>query len=785
MALPASLTMSPFREEQDQAGYTHVKYNLYLNGYRLDKIVLALHLRAGNVVSWNTNFAGFTQKDAPALSRDAARDIAIAHMASTLFRWEQPGEDQLLREQTGNPAATWFPAGEMVYGLNFTGTAPGFMRLCWKFDVYSIRPLSRQEVYVDAANGEIIFTNERITETDVPAVANTYYSGVQDITCDSISPTSFRLVESGRGGGIETKNMQGGTNHSGSVHFTDTDGYWDNVTPEHDEAATDVHWAAEATYDMYMSLFGRNSYDGVGGKLRMYVHYDVNYSNAFWDGSSANFGDGPGSASPFGSLDVTGHEISHGLTQETCGLIYSYESGALNESFSDVFGAAIEFLADPANSDWLMAEDLPVGPFRSMIAPNAYNNPDTYLGNFWYSGSGDNGGVHTNSGVQNKWYQLLTDGGSGSNDNGDAYNVTGLGLAKATAIAYRSLNVYLSPTSDYADARFYSIRAAQDLYGDCAPEVEQTMNAWYAVGVGLPWSVAVNADFIATDTIHCANPAVVAFTNKSTGGFSYAWTFGDGGSSTLENPTHTYTFPGNYDVRLISTGCAAVKDTLYWPALVKIDAMYPCVVNMTPQSENTVYNACGGVLRDAGGGENYPDNNLSQVTIAPLGALTVQLNFHFFEYATSGDYVAIYDGPNTSSPSFGLFNGTALPLGGVITSSGPSITIFEKSNFFGTFAGFELDWSCTVNRDDQALDGAFSLFPNPATDEVNLTYSFTGQRTVDVTVTDVTGQVIWQSSDTAGGRYTKSISTTSWASGVYFVRVRDGNHSQVHKVVVQ
>ena len=123
-------------------------------------------------------------------------------------------------------------------------------------------------------------------------------------------------------------------------------------------------------------------------------------------------------------------------------------------------------------------------PLRSMSNPNIYNQPDTYLGTSWYVGTGDNGGVHYNSGVQNKWFYILTLGETGTNDLGNTYSVAGLGIENAAKIAYRNLTVYLSASSGYAQARTGAIQAAIDLFGAGSPQVIATTNAWFAVGVG-------------------------------------------------------------------------------------------------------------------------------------------------------------------------------------------------------------------------------------------------------------------------------------------------------------
>jgi len=252
--------------------------------------------------------------------------------------------------------------------------------------------------------------------------------------------------------------------------------------------AVQAHWGAEQTHKYFSQKHNRNSYNDNGGIIRSYVSYDSNYVNAFWDGSRMTYGDGDGvDFGPLVALDIVGHEIGHGVTEYSAGLVYSYQSGALNESFSDIFGESIEAFAT-GNNDWLMGDEIGAGgsggALRSISNPNAFGQPDTYLGSNWYSGSGDNGGVHYNSGVQNFWFYLLSTGGSGTNDNGDSYNITNIGMEKAAAVAYRNLTTYLSSNSQYDDARAGAIQSAIDLYGAGSTEEIAVTNAWYAVGVG-------------------------------------------------------------------------------------------------------------------------------------------------------------------------------------------------------------------------------------------------------------------------------------------------------------
>src|SRR5262249_38719811 len=148
-------------------------------------------------------------------------------------------------------------------------------------------------------------------------------------------------------------------------------------------------------------------------------------------------------ANSWSALDILGHEYTHAVTGASASLAYSNESGALNESFSDMFGEAIEnSVAGP--NDWLEGADRTAGAIRSLSDPNAFFQPDTYQGTFWFFPAGppaatnDFNGVHTNSGVQNFWFFLLSDGGAGTNDNGWAYSFSGIGIIDAAAIAYRN-----------------------------------------------------------------------------------------------------------------------------------------------------------------------------------------------------------------------------------------------------------------------------------------------------------------------------------------------------------
>jgi Zn-dependent metalloprotease len=685
------------KSEKDQIGYTHYRYQQTINGYPVVGGNYILHVKNNKIISLNGSIRKYVEPNTQiTLSENDALQNALNYVNASKYKWEIPEEEKLIKNNTGNADATYYPKGELtIVPLNGDYTSTDF-RLAYKFDIYAHEPLSRQYIYVDVITGKVVMKTERIHTTDASGTAVTRYSGNQTIVADSYGG-SYRLREASRGNGVETYDMNQGTNYGSAVDFTDADNYWNNVNAQQDEVATDAHWGTEMTYDYYYNTFGRNSLDNAGMKLLSYVHYSSAYNNAFWDGSRMTYGDGDGSTfTPFTALDVCGHECTHGVDENTANLTYQDESGALNEGFSDIFGTCIEFYAKPSLANWTMGEDIGM-ILRDLSNPNAYSLPDTYLGNYWYTGTGDNGGVHTNCGVLGYWFYLLSQGGSGTNDNSNAYNVTAITRAKAAAIAFRTLTYYLTAASTYSDARTYSILACQDLYGGCSQEAISNQNAWYAVGVGAAWSATpATADFSACQTTYCTSSATVQFQNLSTNANTFKWYFGDGSTSTLTNPSHLYSGAGVYDVKLVAYSTSCGNDSITKYSYINISTSNPCPVNMPASGTGTTQTACTGYLYDSGGPcTAYTDNTDGTITISPTGASSVTLTFLSFDFESGYDYLYIYDGPSTASAQVtgSPFSGTTLP--GPFTSSGGSITIRQTSDGGVTAAGFALSWTCT------------------------------------------------------------------------------------------
>jgi Zn-dependent metalloprotease len=490
--------------EKDALGFETHRFQQTINDIPVEYGMMAVQTKGGKVVGetgkWILKEPASAEKK-PAISESIALQSALSFVGAESYKWQNKEEEEFLKNESKNPNATFAPKGELVYYSDPSDEKMADLKLAYKFDIYAEKPLSRQYVFVDAKNGSVLGADALIHETNAPGTATTAYSGNRAIVADSYNG-SYRLREAGRNAGtaVETYNLKKGTNYSSAVDFTDTDNNWNNVNTNKDQYATDAHWGAEMTLDYYYTKFGRKSIDNNNFAIKSYVHYSTNYFNAFWDGSRMTYGDGSSTTNggkPLTALDVCGHEITHGLTTKTANLAYQRESGALNEGFSDIFGNTIELWARPTQASWKLGEDFSY-VIRDMANPNAYSQPDTYKGTYWKDASStctpqgnpnlpgynDYCGVHTNSGVLNFWYYLLVNGGTGTNDKGFAYNVTGIGLDKAAAIAYRTLTTYLTSSSTYANARTASLQAAADLYGAGGVEVTQVTNAWNAVGVG-------------------------------------------------------------------------------------------------------------------------------------------------------------------------------------------------------------------------------------------------------------------------------------------------------------
>lgn len=545
------------KTEQDKAGFMHYRFYQAYNHIPIDKTMFIVHTKDGVLQSMSgtivTAFdASIEQQKQASLSAEKSVSIAIANVAAKVYAWQDAGMEQRIKEQLNNDKATYYPKAELVYYNPGNQLVSKQLRLCYKVDVYALQPLSRADYFIDAATGRLLGKKDRIYFSDTTGTANTAWSSTQTIHSNKTATGIYKLRDYTRGGGVFT--LHGETEKRGK-DYTSASANW-NLTG-FDQAAMDAHYGVEQTYTYYLVNFGRNSYDNAGAPLYSYVNDPTYSDNAFWDGSAMNFNKrSTGEPGGVTGIDVTGHELTHGVTQETCNLIYSEESGAINESLSDIMGKSVQFFAKPTDINWQLSNDMN-WIIRDMANPNALSQPDTYKGKYWYRGFDDNGGVHFNSGVGNFMFYLLVTGGSGTNDNGNPYHVSALGLSKADQIIYRSQTVYLTETSQYADWRIACVNAAADLYGTLSNEVSQVKNAFYAVGIG-PDSTGCDAPNGLTANNITATSATLQWANiGGATGYNLQWKLTTSGNwSTVSNlTTNSYLLTGltpdfSYDFRV-------------------------------------------------------------------------------------------------------------------------------------------------------------------------------------------------------------------------------------------
>jgi len=400
--------------------------------------------------------------------------------------------------------ASFFGAGQPVEPVLVVFPWEGTNYLAWRLFIYSDTPMGRWEYFVDARTGDIIYKANRIMDTDAIGTGTSVMGDTRSHIDTDYNGSTYRMLDYTRQAGNNPHGHDGQmpagnyiqTNIAGSslpgALATDADNVWDVTSTQ--SPAVDGQVYTGLVYDYLLHVLGRNGYDDNGSSMLTIVNYSGDGdNNAYWDGSRIVIWSwSSGWRSLAGCPDVIAHEWGHAVTETTSGLVYQKEPGALNESFSDMIGAAFEWAHDTLDTpDWYMGENGQTtgSGFRSMEDPHQFGDPDTYgtgdpywidVENCTPSYYNDYCGVHTNSGVGNKWFFLISDGGS---HNG--ISVSGIGVQNAMKVAYRANAFYWNSQSDYHEAALATMTAADDLdpSGVWSQRVSQ---AWNAVNVSTP-----------------------------------------------------------------------------------------------------------------------------------------------------------------------------------------------------------------------------------------------------------------------------------------------------------
>ncbi len=466
----------------EENGARHLRLDQYYQGLRVIGGELVAHYDAGGSLRVINGYAEpELELDVNAAVNAATATARAASDLSSFFGTGNPGEPELVI----------FPWERSNH-------------LAWRLFLTSDTPMGRWEYFVDAKSGEILFKANRIMDTDAIGTGIGVMGTARNHLDTDFTGSTYQMKNNtrtvtnnphGHDGQMPTGNYLqtniAGATLPGTI-ATDADNIWNAGGSQ--AAAVDGHNYSALFYDWLLAEFNRNSYTGTGTSMLTIVNYSgEGNNNAYWDGQRiVIWSAGTGWRSLAGCPDVISHEWGHAVTENESDLIYQKESGALNESFSDMIGAAFEFAFDSLDTpDWLMGENgqLSGAGFRDMSNPHANGDPDYYgtsdpywidVENCTPSSFNDWCGVHTNSGVGNKWFFLLSDGGTHH-----SITVMGIGVENAIQVAYRANQMYWTSSINYYNAALATVTAAEDLDGT-GTWATQVSKAWNAVGVAVP-----------------------------------------------------------------------------------------------------------------------------------------------------------------------------------------------------------------------------------------------------------------------------------------------------------
>lgn len=497
---------------EDELGQTHVKMQQVYNGVKVYGAEIVLHAKQAAVNLFNGTYypTPTLENVTPSLNANQALERAKEDLATFTTVKNLTAAEQLL---IGNDQ----DAAELVIYHKDRNHETAF--LAWHVTVYP-HLMGHYQYFIDAQTGEVIHQFNHVCQIDggltphncsshthdeevsVPTIApalvngpftanavdllgitrqiNTYCVGstffMEDGSRDMFNQSQSSVPDDPVGMivTLDANNTSPSSNSFSYDYITSGNNSWNN------QKGVSAHYNAGLAYEYFENTFNRNSINGSGGNIISLVNVaDQNgqsMDNAFWNGNAMFYGNGAQAFDPLAkALDVAGHEMSHGVVQSTANLEYQGQSGAMNESFADIFGAMID------RNDWRMGEDIvntsvfPSGALRDLADPHNGGNslgdagwqPAHY--NERYTGTQDNGGVHINSGIPNKAFYLFA-------------TTSGVGKDKAEQVFYRALDQYLTMSSQFVDLRNAVVQSANDLYN--ATVADAAKNAFNAVGIG-------------------------------------------------------------------------------------------------------------------------------------------------------------------------------------------------------------------------------------------------------------------------------------------------------------
>ncbi|UOR13037.1 M4 family metallopeptidase [Halobacillus amylolyticus] len=474
-------SFKPGQVKKDDLGMTHVNLQQTKNGVPVEGSEVIVHYDEENTVQSVSGHFNHSVEEA-SISTEP-----------TLSKTEALNKAKNVVDAPENLSYT--PSSELViYPYNDTN------QLAYKVNVNFLgKNPGNWFVFVDAKSGQVIDKYNALMHANGFRSATASGIGVlgdhrklhithKNDKTDNLKGTQFYLYDNSHEDldGIYTydmKNQWGGDLQLPGVLYSNKSA---SFKDDYDRAAVDAHYNSEQVYEYFLEEHDRNSLDDKGMAIKSSVHYGQDYNNAFWNGEQMTYGDGDGDffISLSAGLDVAAHEMTHGVTTHTANLRYRFQSGALNEAFSDIFGALVD------EEDWEIGEDIMGEEARQSgrTSLRSLSNPDKYAVGAEYVPYGDGSGMYPTH--MDEYYDLplsLDNGGVHINSsiiNHAAY-LTGeqIGKDKLGQIYYRALTVYLTPTSDFSHARKALIQSAVDIYGEGSAEAEATESGLNQVGI--------------------------------------------------------------------------------------------------------------------------------------------------------------------------------------------------------------------------------------------------------------------------------------------------------------
>ncbi|MCG7208338.1 M4 family metallopeptidase [Streptomyces arenae] len=645
---------------KDNDGTLHTRYERTYDGLPVLGGDLVVHtppasLAAGTVsTTFNNKHTIKVASVSPTVTKAAAATKALtAAKALDATKATTDSARKVIWAGTGTPKLAW---ETVVGGFQDDGTP------------------SQLHVITDATTGKELYRYQAIKS----GTGNTQYSGTVSLST-TLSGSTYQLYDTTRGG-HKTYTLNNGTSGTGTL-MTDSDDVWGTGSGSNTQTAgADAAYGAQETWDFYKNTFGRSGIknDGVAAYSR--VHYSTAYVNAFWDDDCfcMTYGDGTSSTHALTSLDVAGHEMSHGVTSNTAGLNYTGESGGLNEATSDIFGTGVEFYANNSTDvgDYLIGEKIDINgdgtPLRYMDKPSK----DGSSADSWYSGVG-NLDVHYSSGPANHMFYLLSEGSGTKTINGVTYTsttsdgvaVAGIGRAAALQIWYKALTSYMTSSTSYSGARTAALNAAAALYGTSSTQYAGVGNAFAGINVGshitVPTSgVTVTNPGSQSSTVGTAVSLQISASSTNSGSLTYAATGLPTGlsiSSSTGAITGTPTTAGTYSTTVTVTDSTGATGTASFTWTVSSSGGGSCTSsqllgNNGFESGSTTWTASSGVITNsssesAHGGSYYAwldgygsthTDTLSQSVTIPSGCTNTTFTFYLHidtaETTTSTQY---------------------------------------------------------------------------------------------------------------------------------------------------